>query len=224
MTALSSDLKAWDRALQKGNLLYPNENVVRFLAHIKNLVPNGANALEIGFGSGNHLRLLMDYGFVTHGTELLESAIKRGKLILSKNPFAGSLIMGNLDTPLLNIHDFHVILGWGSILSFFPNSKISKYIQRIYDLMASNSYACFNLRTKDNWFYGLGREIEPEHWVLDHRTGDYEGTQYTFRNQQEVEEVFKVKNFEIINLEKLELFSKNLSKKHSWWIIWIHKP
>ena len=70
-----------DRVLKDNQLLYPSEEVVRFLSYCnENLLENHVKqALDIGFGSGRHLKLLMDYGYRTSGVELLKEAVESAK-------------------------------------------------------------------------------------------------------------------------------------------------
>lgn len=91
--------KAWLRALKSNQLLYPNESVVRWLSRVRPDLPQECNALDMGFGSGQHLKLFMEFGLRAWGTELLDHAIDRGRLVLRGQRLGGKVIKGYLDHP-----------------------------------------------------------------------------------------------------------------------------
>jgi hypothetical protein len=70
MTSLESvdatNREVWSRILDQAELLYPDEQVVRFLAR-RGRVRDGAG-LDVGFGSGRHLKVLMDHGYRASGS------------------------------------------------------------------------------------------------------------------------------------------------------------
>ena len=73
-----------DRVLKDNQLLYSSEEVIRFVSYFneKSLDNNVKQALDIGFGSGRHLKLLMDYGYSTGGIRLLKEAVEKDRMSL----------------------------------------------------------------------------------------------------------------------------------------------
>ncbi|MEQ9363228.1 MAG: methyltransferase domain-containing protein [Leptospirales bacterium] len=66
--------EAWERhyGREKSRQAYPDENLVRLLAHVEPGV-----ALDLGCGSGRHLSLLLDFGFAPlHGCDTSEASLK----------------------------------------------------------------------------------------------------------------------------------------------------
>jgi len=215
----TTDGQAWLRALKTNQLRYPSEFVVRWLSRVRRELPKECNALDMGFGAGQHLKLFMEFGLRAWGTELLNDAINMGEQVLHGQPLAGKLIKGDLDHPDLPAQGFGAFLSWGSLF-LKPVDGIRESLQRIATLLQPHGRALFNLRTHDNWFYGLGVENPPKHWVLDKRAGPYSGGRYTFfLNEDEVRDLISGTGLEIENIERTDWWQNQLSERHSWWVV-----
>lgn len=221
MSDISPDeVSAWATTLQKNILLYPCEPVVRWLASVSSRHPKGSSALDVGFGSGQHLKLFMDYGFRAYGTELIPNAIEQGEKILKGRELGGNLTLGDLDHSSLEPESFHLSLAWGS---FFlkPKTGISWNLEKMRDLMTMGGDFCLNFRTKDNWFHGLGEEVDESCFRLDQRAEEYQNMVYTFLDKDEAKSLCQEAGFEIINMERVELFKRDMSQRHSWFVMWL---
>lgn len=214
----TSDGNAWLKTLQKNQLRYPDVSVVRWLAKIRPLLPEEASGFDMGFGSGQHLRLFMDYGIKAYGSELLDHAIDIGSKILKEHPLAGEVFKGDIDDINLVPSSFDIFLSWGCVF-LKPYDEMLKTLIGIEKALKPDGYSIFNFRTKDNWFYGLGNQITPGHWILDERAGPYSGGKYTFMDEEEVRSLFASTSLEIENFERTDLWSKNMTERHSWWIV-----
>ena len=214
----TTDGAAWLRALEANRLVYPSESVVRWLSRIRRELPDECNALDMGFGSGQHLKLFMDFGLRAWGTELLDYGIRLGEQTLGGQPLAGKLIKGDLDHPELPRQGFGVFLSWGCLF-LKPKEGMRDSLDRVASLLMPGGRALFNLRTRDNWFYGLGVEGPPSHWCLDERAGPYCGGRYTFLSEDEIYELIEATDLEIENLERTDYWKNQLSERHSWWVV-----
>ena len=214
---------AWAKVLLAERLLYPCEPVVRFLAHVSKCLPPPADAIDIGFGSGQHLKLFMERGYRAHGTELLEEAIAIGQEILGANQLAGSLILGDIDHPDLQ-RDFYTLgCVWGAV--FLKDKEgIVWNLQHIRQLLKPGGECIINFRTKDNWFYGFGEELSEDHFILDSRAGVREGAHYTFVDESEARHMCKHAGFEITNIERMVWDKDNMSRHHTWCVLWLRRP
>lgn len=214
----TSDGNAWLKALQKNQLRYPDVSVVRWLARIRPLLPEESSGFDMGFGSGQHLRLFMDYGIKAYGSELLDHAIDIGHEILQGHPLAGEILKGDIDDINLVASSFNVFLSWGCVF-LKPYDEMLQTLLSIEKALKPGGYSLFNFRTIDNWFYGLGSQIKPGHWILDERAGPYSGGKYTFMNEEEVRGLFANTSLDIENFERTDWWSKNMTEQHSWWIV-----
>ena len=214
----TTDGAAWLRALEANRLVYPSEFVVRWLSRVRRELPAECNALDMGFGSGQHLKLFMEFGLHAWGTELLEYGCKIGEELLAGQPLAGQIIKGDLSHPELPLQSFGAFLSWGCLF-LKPKEDMQESLHRIADLLMPGGRALFDLRTRDNWFYGLGVEGPPSHWCLDERAGPYCGGKYTFLDEDDVYELIGPIDLEIENLERTDYWKNQLSERHSWWVV-----
>lgn len=213
--------------LAQNQLTYPNEYVVRFLTSVSRQHPSNmiqpATGLDIGFGSGQHLRLLMEQGFRTSGIELVSEAIDRAKQLYGNHPLMGELLQGDFRSANFLDAPFDAIICWG-VLFLRPLSEMQTDLQQMYHLLKSGGQLCFNLRTKDNWFYGLGERLATDHFLLDTRAGAYANAHYTFLDEITTRQLIEDAGFELSNLERWDWWKNNMQERHSWWIVWVKRP
>jgi SAM-dependent methyltransferase len=215
----TADGQVWLKELQINRLEYPNEHVIRWIARARPRLPQQATALEIGYGSGQHLKLLMDYDLRTSGTELLDYAIDLGREIIKDHIFGGEIIKSKLNNALFLDGSFDALLAWGSVLSLQPKYDIEENLTQIGRILKPGGLAFFNLRTTDNWFFGLGKESPRGYWTLDQRAGAYAGANYTFLSEDNVRTLVSRSGLELENLERTDWWSRDLSQRHSWWLV-----
>lgn len=197
-------------------ILYPDERLVALLNRRYPLGSRGGlNALDIGFGSGRHIRLLHDMGFNAHGIEYTNEAVEATKTVLGTGSDA-RLWLGDYRTfefPL----SFDVIVAWGLIVHS-ARSAMAADLTRIADLLVPQGRLFLNFRTRDNWFVGLGEPIEADTWLLDSRAGQYSGYAYSFVDEPDVRQLAAQSGLVIHQLERLDLWKNNLTERNSWLI------
>ncbi|GAB1543059.1 hypothetical protein NUACC21_57330 [Scytonema sp. NUACC21] len=207
------------KELKQHKLYYPNEYVVRFLSSLKTDKTALKEGLDIGFGSGQHLNLLMDFGYRASGVELVPEAGDLVRELYGENPLLGDIIIDDFRNVNFCKNKFDVIICWGTLF-LYPLEEISNILKLIFNTLRPNGRICVNFRTKDNWFYGLGNQLENEHFFLDERAGAYAGSHYTFLDEKNVRELIHEAGFQLENLERWDWCKNNMKEKHSWWIVW----
>jgi SAM-dependent methyltransferase len=85
-------IKNWNKSYKKFEncLIYPNEEVVRFVAnHIntKKKLNYNKKLLDFGCGAGRHLKFSIENSFYTIGLEVSDVALKQAKHFLDLNKF-----------------------------------------------------------------------------------------------------------------------------------------
>lgn len=214
------------KELAKHKLNYPSEHIVRFLSRIRANNLNNQETkegLDIGFGSGQHLQLLMDFGYKASGVELVPEAGERVKELYQQDPLFGDIVIGDFRNVGLTENKFDVVICWG-VVFLRPIAELLTDLKSMFKLMSPNGQLCINFRTKDNWFYGLGEQLESEHFLLDERAGTYAGSHYTFLDEITVHNLIKEAGFELENIERWDWNKNNMKEKHSWWIVWAKRP
>lgn len=213
--------------LAQNQLGYPNEYVVRFLASVSRRYPSEGiqppTGLDVGFGSGQHLQLLVEYGFRASGIELVPEAIDRAQQLYGDHPRMRELLQGDFRTASFSDAPFDVMVCWG-VLFLRPLSEMLTDLTQMYHLLKPGGELCFNLRTKDNWFYGLGEQLETDHFLLDTRAETYANAHYTFVDEATARQLIQEAGFELSNLERWDWWKNNMQERHSWWIVWAKRP
>jgi SAM-dependent methyltransferase len=216
---------AWTRILQANELAYPDEQVVRFLAgrYGPAGVPAGANALDVGFGSGRHLRLLLDYGFSAHGLEVVPEAVEVARRRLGGDPLLGELKVADVRDHPFPDGFFEVAVAWG-VMFLRPPEQMEADLGAVRRMLAPGGGLAVNFRTLDNWLVGRGRQIGPSSWVLDERAAEYRGMSYTFLSDEQAAALLERAGFRIEDYQRLELWRERASRRHSWWSFWVTRP
>ena len=214
----------WGRQLDTHVLLYPSEDVVRFLARTGPLsAAIEARGLDVGFGSGRHLKLLMDHGYRACGIELAANAIDVFRSHFGGHPRLGDLVQGDIATDEWPADSFRVAIAWGTL--FLRGLRdMKRDLACIARLLEPGGRVCLNLRTRDNWFYGLGQELEPDYFQLDERAGPYSGALYSFVDEPAARELLRGAGLTIDNFEQSDAWRGEDRVRHSWWLVWAHKP
>lgn len=105
----------WKKIYASGSfgVSYPNETLIRYVFHSfkKN---NGLKLLDYGFGAGNNLKFLIDFGFDAYGAETVDDAKKIAERKLNPNFDARRLKITAEDKPIpFGDNFFDVVIAWG---------------------------------------------------------------------------------------------------------------
>jgi len=206
------------RSLQAHRLIYPSETVVRFLSRSQCSHDELRQGLDVGFGSGRHLRTLMDFGYRASGIELCAEAITDVRRQFANEPLLGELHHGDFRSCDLQRESFDVIIFWGAIFLRSRRDVVLDLL-RARTLLRTSGRMCINFRTSRNWFYGLGREIEPGYFHLDNRAGPYADAIYAFFDEGDIRGMFDEAGLMIEELELVEWSRNQLSERHSWLVV-----
>lgn len=223
---LETTLRFSKDVFNRNELRYPNEDVVRFLNRVRVELKQNDRRLEgldIGFGSGRHLKLLMDYEIRAHGVELFADAIDRVFELYGDNPFLGKLKLGDYKQVNYSPSSFDVIIAWGSLISYPPSQLVGE-LNAIQKVLRPGGRMLINLRTKDNWFFGYGNKIENDYFLLDKRAGNYAKSFYAFFDEMTIKKYISDTSLRIKSFERVDQWRNELQEKHSWWIVDLEQP
>ncbi|MFJ7368734.1 class I SAM-dependent methyltransferase [Lysinibacillus sp. FSL K6-4013] len=212
--------KIWSSVIEKDVMLYPNERVVAFLArNYPNIEENKETrrGFDIGFGSGRHLKLLMDYGFEAHGIDYSESSVDTVK----------SLFGSNVHVKLANLDDvkytefYDVVLMFG-VAFLRPEEEIKKDLERVNKFLKKNGKLFINFRTKEDFLYKQGKQLARNTYLLENQ-GVYSGLTYTFLDKEEAVKLLQNADFKVELIERDDYWKNNLKEHNSWWVITAQK-
>jgi SAM-dependent methyltransferase len=221
----ASNRDAWTRILRDAELAYPDEQIVRFLAarYGQDGPPAAANALDVGFGSGRHLKLLMDYGFKAHGLEVVPDAIEVARRRFGQDPLLGELKVADMRDHPFPDGFFEVAVAWG-VVFLRPPEEILADLRALHRMLAPGGGLAVNFRTHENWLVGRGRQTGESSWVLDQRAENYRGISYTFLTDVQAAGLLEQAGFTIDDFQRVELWRDRGTRRHSWWSFWVTRP
>lgn len=214
-----SNRKGWGNHVRSNVITYPDERLVGLMSRRLNqlgIPQQPFNALDIGFGSGRHLKLCLDKGINAYGIEYAEEAIIKTKITLGEPPGLKELWYGdyrNFEFPIK--YDF--VITWGSIVNHFDD------IKKMANLIKEDGSIFLNIRTKDNWMFGLGEEVGRNTYLLDDRAKNYCGSLYCFIDRQELDQIVKEAGLIISQIERVDLWKDEMTEQNSWLICEIRK-
>ncbi|WDV46161.1 methyltransferase domain-containing protein [Clostridiaceae bacterium M8S5] len=219
-----SNIKAWSKQIAKNQMLYPNERVIACLAkNFKEIKENNRkNGLDIGFGSGRHLKLLLDYGFNTYGIDYSDKSVEIAKDILSDYKDRIKIKKADLRDKIYADNFFDFIICFG-VIFLREQKEIAKDLKIINSLLKKNGKMIINFRTKEDYNYKKGKQVSENTYLLDHRTGPYENMLYTFLDLDEAVKMLTDSGFTVENKERVDFWKNNLQEHHSWWIFSVRR-
>lgn len=216
--------KCWEKEIKRNVMLYPDERIVSFLArNFKDIESNSKKeAFDFGFGSGRHMKLLLDYNFNVSGTDLVEECKKVLNDNLGESEKLKEIYVGDFLDVDIPENQYDVLVNWGSI---FLNEldKIEKIIKKSNEILKTGGKMIINFRTKEDWLYGKGEKIGNNTFILGKEAGSYEGMLYTFYDVTEAKALLEKNNFKVLNIEQIDYYKNKLSMKNSWTIFEIEK-
>ncbi|NEQ36720.1 MAG: class I SAM-dependent methyltransferase [Okeania sp. SIO3I5] len=224
LTAINEKNKDFaTKQLSKNILRYPDEHIVRFLSKIKTEEKVNLEGLDIGFGSGQHLKLLMDFGYRASGVEFVPEACDRVRQFYGDSQLFGDIFIGDFRNTNLPANKFDVVICWG-VVFLRSLEEMQTDLKYIFELLRPGGQLCVNFRTKENWFYGLGTQLDEDYFLLDERADVYAGCHYTFVDESVVRNLITKAGFELENIELYNWWKNNMKEKHSWLIVGCKRP
>ena len=156
----------WGEQATKKNLLWPNEEVIRFVKRNFSLQDNPI-LLDYGCGGGRNTFALCSEGYKVLAMDYAEEALSivQDKCkAFSENSV--SLIQNKgLDVPL---EDSSVdgIIADGSLFGN-PKSDIIKVVSELRRVLKKDGLLWANFRTKEDSMYGMGEKIDDSLYILN---------------------------------------------------------
>lgn len=216
------EMKLWEEERKKHDLKYPDENVVRYLH--KNFVSGrGKRILDFGCGSGRNTLVMADMGFDIFAVDYNETCLDLTREKLSRINYDRVTYIQNIrsDIPIANAY-LDVIVAWGALF-YFNEKDRNENFKELNRVLKPDGLLLADFRTKDDFMYKKGREIEEDLFILDDSAGNLAGLNYWFCSEGKLRSLYAIHGFEIVNIEKKELIVNNLQTRNSHWHVWARK-
>ncbi len=179
--------KSWERHYrrEKSSLSYPDENLVRLLSHqLKDRNAERLTALDMGCGSGRHLRLLADMGLGTIcGSDYSIEGLRHSKR------FSEAGLINSLNSAMpFKDNSFDIVISWGS-LHYSHKEETGKMIDEVRRILNAGGVFLGTLRCERDSYLKRGTELGNNTWATDLQ--DLSGSVVSFFNLEEIKELFK---------------------------------
>jgi ubiquinone/menaquinone biosynthesis C-methylase UbiE len=217
--------KKWNN-VHKNSVLrtkYPNESVVRFM---NSDFPRSLSSrrkisiLDIGCGSGRHVKLFAENRFQVFGIDFSKSAIFNTKNLLRKNKLRAELKCSDMHNLPFKDNYFDGVLSFG--VFYYSDSKgMKKSIKEMYRVLKKGGTGFINIRSTNDYRYGKGKKIENNTYILNIKDTNELDLKIHFLNRNQLRNYFK--QFKKIEIEKNEFSYKNVRMLNSDWLVRVIK-
>lgn len=169
---------------KESELNYPDENLVRLIAGCVNFFEHDVSAVDLGCGSGRHLKLLRDFGIKNIiGIDNSENALK---LPYSKE-FKNLILADNKAIPLQS-ESLDIAVAWGS-LHYNHKNELPIMIDEIYRILKKNGRLFATLRSSRDTMLRNGTLLENNVWQTS--LTDISGAIVSFFDEKELAPYFR---------------------------------
>jgi SAM-dependent methyltransferase len=215
------ELQAWNNHYTKVKsiLTYPDENLVRMLkAYLADNTSKDLKSLvsiDLGCGTGRHLKLLYESGF----QNIIGLDTSMNALTICKGLYSFPLI--HADNKSLSFKDsvFDVAISWGS-LHYCSKDFLSEQIAEIHRIMNKGGYFFGTLRSEKDTYLKKGKHIGNDTWITD--LADIKNSVVSFYNENELNTALSIfSKFEYGIIERTII--GDIKKRISHWIFWAEK-
>ena len=171
---------------EKSVLAYPDENLVRLLRTeiIKNPSLTDYPALDLGCGTGRHLKLLNELGFKSIlGLDSSTNALDACRIY----NYADLICADNTNIPLEK-NSIGIVIAWGS-LHYNPEEDLPSMIKGIHRILVQGGHIFATLRSERDTYLKRGEHLHGRTWMTE--LPDLHGSLVSFYSESDITLLFK---------------------------------
>lgn len=219
--------KKWDQVYSQGfmTMWYPNEDIIRFCARLirKRLTHDNfqvkkdvENVLDLGCGNGRHAIYFAREGLKASGIDVSEQAIEWATEWARRENLTVDFRVGDISKLPYTDGSFDVTVSHG-VLDHVPPDLALAAVREVRRVLKPGGLFYCDLRCADDFEYGLGKEVAPNTFLLDH--GYEQGLVQHFFTLDEIKALFDGQ-FRIIYSEITERrLEPDYQRRYSRWIL-----
>jgi SAM-dependent methyltransferase len=204
----------WTQELRANRLLYPDEQVIRFLSRF--YADKSCNIhkkfVDIGCGSGRHVLTGAEFGFLSLGVDYSSEIIELNKEFYAASQRVSFKVGDMRDLEFDGPFDVALMFG---VAFLRPLTEMLEDLRAVRRGLAEDGRALVNFRTPATWFYGSGVETSPKTWRLDESARGYAGATCTFLDATESERLVRSAGFCVEYRERVTYW-KGGTDRHEW--------
>ncbi|TEX99758.1 class I SAM-dependent methyltransferase [Campylobacter sp. US42a] len=187
---------------------YPSNDLVSFVFRNFKL---GDKILDLGCGTGRHVKFLVENGFKAFGVDYSENGIKATQELLKTYNLQADLKVSSVDNIPYEDKSFDGLLCYG-VLYYNSKEVIEKAAKEIYRVLKQDSIAYIVVRNMDDYRYKNNKKNSKYEVIIQesdkNRSASCEdGMQMYFFDKDEVKRVFK--DFKTIEINRLRISYTN---------------
>ncbi len=190
-------MKAWDKAWQsthgRSDWIEPAPFFVKHLPAIDS--HRTGRVLDLGCGPGRHAIHAAHMGYEVVGLDAAPSGVEYGVKWAEQTGLAVNFCVGDMTALPFRNDAFDCIVSW-NVIYHGTADIVEKAVSEIERCLDSDGWLILTLISKRNERYGVGREIEPDTFVID---GSDNETAHPHRFHDEADAAQLLSAFEIVD-------------------------
>ena len=202
-----TNLAKWEELVLKGDLIYPDEHVLRFIFRNK-----FKSALDFGCATGRHLECLNRAGVKKIiGIDINQKPLEIAFARLNERVEMGGgrlILLNNKDKSLKDIlgkTKVDAIISWGVLHLFTPNIVVN-LLSEFKNHLNKNGKILVNFRSKNDSLKNGAINLEPNVYKITRKS--HKDLLYTFYDIDMIKDVFYKADLKISSIDK-ETFTQN---------------
>jgi tellurite methyltransferase len=210
----------WEDHHARRRMIYPAEEVVRFLAYAfpEEEGRRGLRALDLGAGSGRHTVLLSRWGFQAYALDYALQAARNVRSFLAEEGLEGRIACGAMARLPFDDDAFDVVLPWESIF-YGDEATVARAVAEVRRVLAPGGWCFTNLRSPDDSHVAESEKVGGRTY-LDR--GEWEGLLFSVYDEGAARKLF-AEGFELVWFDRYLVTRRNAAARDAGWMLLIRK-
>lgn len=210
----------WEDHHARRRMIYPTEEVVRFLAYAfpEEEGRRGRRALDVGAGSGRHTVLLSRWGFQAYALDYALQAAKNVRSFLAEEGLEGRVACGAMDRLPFDDDVFDVVLPWESIF-YGDEAAVARAVAEVRRVLAPCGWCFTNLRSPDDSHVAESEIISGRTYL---NRGEWDSLTFTVYDEEAARALF-AEGFELVWFDRYVVTRRDDTSRDAGWMLLVRK-
>jgi SAM-dependent methyltransferase len=214
------DRAYWEDHHARRRMIYPAEEVIRFVAYAFPEVESrhGLRALDLGSGSGRHTVLLSRCGFKTFALDYSIQAAVNVRAFLAEEGLPGIAACGSMARLPFRDGAFDVVLPWECIF-YGGEAAVARAVAEVRRVLAPGGWCFTNLRSPEDSHVDESEKLSGGTYL---NRGEWDGVLFTVFDEEGARELFR-DGFEVVWFDRYVVTRRNESARDAGWMLLVRK-
>lgn len=215
-----SERAFWEEHHARRRMVYPAEEVLRFLAYAfpEEAARKEARALDLGAGSGRHAALMSRWGFRAYALDYAEQAARNIRTFLRLEGLAGQVACGALQPLPFRGESFDVVLPWECIF-YGDRPFVAGVLAEIRRVLKPGGRCFTNLRSPADKHVDESELLSPGVYL---NRGEWDGLVFAVFDEAEARALF-AEGWELEWFDPYLISRRNGASRDAGWNILARK-